>query len=575
MLYKIPLLLVLLFICNSWAAASSSGMTLEERVNETTLDNGLKVVVVERHSAPVLFALITFRVGSCHESLDRSGLSHFLEHMLGKGTKSIGTSNYKAEARIMARMEEAAREIRARQTALTNWRYDAFDAYTVKVKADLPLEAREQIGADEAIGLREVLTRLPDDIQELPEEWRKSEWMLADRKHNYWQMFKEIIALRVEMAELLERQKQYITESEPLDAIYDPRGAAMHNAFTTWDQTSYMVGLPANCLELYMFLESDRYKNPVFREFYAEREVIMEEMRLGENNPDEVLSDIFFAAAFDAHPYGRPIIGWRSDVGNTLRGDMEEHFRRYYAPNNCQITIIGAVDTKRVFALTRKYFSDWKPAEIAYEVTVREPEQRGEKRITVELDAEPQLYIGWHIPAAPDPDYYALEMMSNILSMGATSRFYRSIFTEKQLTAGSPYAYTGPGDRYSNLFIVDATPRAPHTVEEVETATYAEIDRLKTELVSAREMERIRNRMRAWELGRMRSNQWLAFSLSSSFAVRGDWRATIDHNRRMMAVTPEDIQRAANKYFTKTNRTVAYSVKKETPAVESESPEKK
>ncbi len=534
--------------------------TLEDRVRELVLDNGLRVVVVERPSAPLFFTLISFRVGSAQELPDHSGLSHFLEHMLFKGTEKIGTNNYQEEKLIMEALENVAVQIRDRQITLKQWRYDMFNEYATQVKSELPEEIRAEAGTDEAAGWREVLKRLPTNIAELPEEWNKTPWILEDRTLNYWNMYKELLEYRIQMLELMTSQKQYMTDSEAIGGIYDFHGAKRHNAFTSHDQTTYMVGMPSNCLELWMYIEADRFQNPVFREFYREREVVQEELVGRLNEPGTLMYYELYRTAFQAHPYGRNVIGWQKDLQLALRSDMEKHFESYYAPNNCQVTIVGDVNTDEVFKMAERYFGTWKSSKVAEEVTVDEPEQAGERRSIVEFDGEPQLMIGFHGPVAPHPDAYALEMLDQVLSSGRTSRFYKSIFEEQQVTAGAPWSGS-PSGRYADLFMIGATPKAPHTTEEAETAIYAELDKLKNELVSDRELQRAQNRYRLNQLGRFASNQWLAFSLSSSFVDRGDWRTVTEDYERLMMVTPEDIQRVANTYFKKSNRTVITLVK--------------
>ncbi|MDP8228583.1 MAG: pitrilysin family protein, partial [Candidatus Electryoneaceae bacterium] len=417
------------------------------------------------------------------------------------------------------------------------------------------------IGTDEAASWRAVLDRLPTDITELPQEWSDNPWVLVDNDHNYWDLYQSMIEHRAHLVELMAQQREYVGDSELLGGIYDVHGSKRFNAFTSNDQTTYMVGLTANCLELWMYMESDRFQNPVFRAFYSERNVVIEEARNYENEPGSLVYQALARTAFQAHPYGRPVIGWRTDIRRTLRSDMEHHFQQYYAPNNCQITMVGDVDTDEVFSLIERYFGSWEASEVAEERLVREPEQNGERRVMVEFDAESQLRIGFHAPVSPHPDAYALTMLDYILSAGRTSPFYRSIFEEQQLTASSPWCGAASG-RYDELFTIGATPKAPHTTEEVETAIYAELDLLKSELVSERELERIRNQFRVHQLGRLRSNLWLAFTLSSAFVDRGGDLGTITEDfNRLMEVTPEDIQRVTKKYFTVRNRTVAILVK--------------
>ncbi len=534
--------------------------TLEERVRDRILDNGLRIVVVERHSAPVFFTLVSFRVGASHESSNRSGLSHYLEHMLFKGTRTIGTRDYDKEAPIMDELEQVAAEIKEIMIILKSWRYDLFDEYAVKVKAELPADLRETIGADEAAGWRTVRDRLPSDIEDLPAEWKRTPWLVADKDHDYWSLYRSLLEGRARIVELTAEQREFVKQAE-LTEIYSTHGKHILNAFTSYDQTTYMVGLPSNCLELWMYIESDRFQNPVFREFYSEKEVILEEKRMYENRPGSKLWETFLSTAFRAHPYGRPIIGWMSDIRLTNRLDMEEHFKRFYAPNNCQLTIVGDVDTDEVFRLADEYFGSWKSSQVADEVTVVEPEQNGERRVQVEHDSEPRLLIGWHVPAAPHPDGYVITIIDHILSSGRTSRLYKSIFVEQGLTASSPYSGAEPADRYPNLFFIQAKPKSPHTLGEVETALLAEIDKLKNEPVSDRELDRIRNRFKLNQLERLSSNRWLAFSLNSAFVNRGDWRSITEDFNRLMEVTPDDIQRVANKYLTAKNRTVATLVK--------------
>ncbi len=548
-------ILLLILTTSLGANDDTNAPRLQDKVKEIQLDNGLKIVVVERPSAPVFFSLMNFRVGSTIEQIGKSGLSHFMEHMLFKGSETIGTKDYSIEKPIMDELEKVATEMRDTRISIEQWRFDMFEEYAAEVKSSIGGQ-----GSDGEAKWVAVLNALPTDHAELPEEWQKTSWVFSHQGHDYWADYRRVLEDRNIIADLIKQQREQIIQTH-IDGIYTGHGAQMLNAFTAYDQTGYMVGLPSNCLELWMNVEADRFQNPVFREFYSEREVVQEELLGNQNNPFRFLYSNFLQGSYTAHPYGRPIIGWQNDIQTTLRSEMDEHFRKFYAPNNCQMTIVGNVDAEEVFSLARKHFSSWKTGEVAHTVTVKEPEQHGERRISVEFNAEPRLITGYHVPAAPHPDYYPLQMVVSILYEGRTSRFYRSIFQEQGLTAGPPMAMIGPSDRYPGMLALIAGPNAGHTIEEVEQAMYAELDKLKNEPVSDFEIERIHNRYQTTELTRLRSNQSLAFSLSGGFVNTGDWRSIIENYDRLMAVTPEDIQRVAKKYFTSTNRTVAFTVK--------------
>ena len=203
--------------------------------------------------------------------------------------------------------------------------------------------------------------------------------------------------------------------------------------------------MPANKLELWAAIESDRMQNAVLREFYTERDVVMEERRRSyEAEPMGKLWETFQATAFVAHPYGQPTIGWMSDIEYLSRTKAEAFLHKYYAPNNAIVAIVGDIDTDATIALVEKYFAAIPPGTPVGPVTVEEPQQMGEKEIEIVGDAEPQLLIGFHKPTFPDPDDYVFDVIDMLLSQGRTSRLYRKLVVEKQLVT-EVSTFTAPG----------------------------------------------------------------------------------------------------------------------------------
>jgi predicted Zn-dependent peptidase len=303
--------------------------------------------------------------------------------------------------------------------------------------------------------------------------------------------------------------------------------------------------------------------NPVLREFYKERGVVMEERRLRtDDSPNGLLFETFTSAAFRAHPYGVPTIGWESDIVSLTPAITEAFFKTYYGPGRATIGIVGDINPKEVIALIESTFGKIPAAPPPPQVVTTEPPQRGERRVEVEFDAEPSLAIGFHKPGLGHPDDYVFDVIDEILTDGLTSRLYTKLVRDSRLAASINSDANYPGVRAPNLFVLHATPLAPHTTAEVETAILAELERLKTEPVNARELEKIVNNLDADMVRALRSNSGLASQLALYQTVAGDWRYVLRSRDKIAAVTPADIQRVATQYFTKSNRTVATLVKK-------------
>jgi predicted Zn-dependent peptidase len=483
--------------------AAPSG--LADRVIEHRLANGLTVLMVERHQVPVVSINMTFSVGGVNEQVGQTGLAHLYEHMAFKGTRTIGTKDYAKEKPVLNELFRVGTELEQRQRDLS------------KRNPELPPDAKEQAAIE---------------------------------------------SLQKQFMALQDQALQYVTANE-MALLYQRHGGVGLNASTGKDLTRYVISLPSNRLPLWAAIEADRMANPVLREFYKERGVVMEERRLrNDDSPNGLLFETFTSAAFRAHPYGVPTIGWESDIVSLTPGATEAFFKTYYGPGRATIGIVGDINPPEVLALIESTFGKIPAAPPPPQIVTVEPPQRGERRVEVEFDAEPGLAIGFHKPGLGHPDDYVFDVIDEILTDGPTSRLYSKLVRERRLAGSVNSDANYPGVRSSNLFVLNATPLAPHTTAEVETAILAELERLKTEPVSAKELERIVNNIDADMVRALRSNSGLASQLSLYQTVAGDWRYVLRSRDKIAAVTPADIQRVASQYFTKSNRTVATLVKK-------------
>ena len=326
-------------------------------------------------------------------------------------------------------------------------------------------------------------------------------------------------------------------------------GARGLNASTDAESTTYFVELPSNRVELWFLLESDRMRDPIFREFYTERNVVAEERRLRvETQPSGLLYEIHMAESFTVHPYGQPVVGFMSDIQRLDRRRVREYYKRYYGPNNAVVAIVGDVDPLQMVEWAELYFGDLQAGDPPPPVLVHEPEQEGERRVEVVFDAEPQVRIGWHVPEEQHPGVAALSVLSALLTGGRTSRLHQRLVIRDRL-ATLVTSVMGPGARFPRLFTVHATTRFPHTTSEIEEAVYAELDSLRHTPPSESELQRIRNQIEAGQVRGLTSHLGLAFQLAGSTSSHGDWRTTFRFRQRLAEVRPEDVSRGRGDLF--------------------------
>ena len=369
--------------------------------------------------------------------------------------------------------------------------------------------------------------------------------------------------LQAEFAQVEAEANRYVKQNE-IGQIVTQLGGVGLNATTSADATRYFYSLPANKLELWMSLESERFLEPVFREFYKEKEVILEERRLRtDNSPVGQMIEAFLGTAFSVHPYQRPVIGYSADLRNLTRQNVQDFFDTYYGPNNLTIAIVGDVNPKQVKRLAQTYFGRF-PAKTTPppEVSAVEPPQTETKVVTLELDSQPWYLEGYHRPSITHPDHVVYDLMANILSSGRTSRLYRSLVETQQLALSAQGASSFPGDKYPNLMLFYALTAPGHTVTEVATALNQEIERLRTEPVTDLELERVKTQARARLLRSLNSNSGMADLLTEYEVKTGSWRNLFTELTAIERVSGSDIQRVAQATFTPENRTVGQLLSK-------------
>lgn len=480
------------------AAAQGPGTPpgLDLPVVEDTLPNGMRFLVLRRPGAPTVSFVLRFNVGSVNEEPGQTGIAHFLEHLLFKGTTTIGTRDPYRERALFPRMDSA----------------EAALAEAMTLEAD-----------------SSILDWLHQRIRTLEDS--------ADE----------------------------VARPGEFNRILTENGARNVNATTSYESTTYYMRLPSNRAELWFVMEADRMANPVFRDFYSERDVVAEERRSRlETTPTGALMQAFYAAAYHKHPYGVPVIGYMSDIHGYQRDQVRRYHSRFYGPGNAVAAIVGDVDPGEIMRWARKYFGPIPSAEKPRPVAVEEPRQRGERRVDVEFDAEPHVVVGWHVSSGFSADMPALSLLARLLAGGKTSRLYRRLVTEDTLAAWVS-ASIGPAFRYPQLLMVSAQPLAGVSTQRLEAAIYDELDKLRREPPTSREFRRVRNQLEVSDVQRLTSNLGLAMQLAESVSYFGDWRETFRSGEQIAAVTAEDVQRAVRTYLTPGNRMVATLVKSRKP----------
>ncbi len=485
---------------------------------EYRLDNGMQVLMVERHEAPTIMAAIFARVGSANETTGITGISHLFEHMMFKGTETIGTKDIGRDREIMARLDELRAQLREEERIM-----------------------REQLRRGE---LEDML-----DPEAKTERYREIE---------------------TEFDQLILEQRELIIKDQ-LDELYSKNGGFFLNAFTSEDMTGYFVRLPKNKIELYMWLESDRFMNPVFREFYSERDVVREERRRGvDSTPTGLIEEDFRAMFWKSSSYHWDVIGWPSDLGSITREQADRYFDTYYAPNNLTMILVGDLVADDMIGMVRKYFERIPRGGIEPpDVVTLEEKQYGEKRLIAEAEASPRAEIWYHTVAWKHPDSYPLEILAGIMN-GKTGRLYKKLVEEKGIAksssgggrrmmggGGLEVSATQDSMKYAGAFMMTAEGISGVKAEQLEEAMYEVLDDLRENPVPEQELQKVKNQLRVETIRflDLMSGIGMLFYLGSNAAM-GDWTEANNNPDKCDAVTAEDVQRVANRYFDKSRRNV-------------------
>src|SRR5229473_6458955 len=349
---------------------------------------------------------------------------------------------------------------------------------------------------------------------------------------------------------------KYVKSNE-FTKIIEQNGGEEVNASTNYDATDYEYSLPANRLELWAYLESERFLHPVMREFYKERNVVIEERRLRvDSNPIGRLLEQFTTAAFQAHPYHRPTIGWMSDLNSFSATDAQKFYDKYYVPSNMVVAVVGDVKAAEAMPVIEKYFGRIRSHAKPDERTTTEPPQNSERRVVLHEMAQPLYLEGYHRPDYHSKDDAVYDAIADLMSNGRTSRLYRALVRDKKIASDSA-GFTGlPGNKYPHLFAFYAFPLPGHKTEEVADAIHVEIERLKKEDISDEELKMIKTRAKANLIRSLGSNEGLAFQLALYQARYDDWRELFRQVDNIEKVSKADIRRVATQTFVPTNCTV-------------------
>jgi predicted Zn-dependent peptidase len=471
------------------AAAEADFSRIKSRISEFTLENGLKFILLEDHSVPIVSFVTYANAGASDERIGIYGISHILEHLAFKGTSEIGSRDYQAEKKVLERMAVA---------------YDRI------------LAEKGQLRPDAA-----KVEKLQKDLEILNNE-----------------------------------ASAFIVENE-FGTILKANGAVGLNASTSADATVYYYSLPANKIELWAYLESSRFTDPVLREFYKEKDVIMEERRMGvENQPVGKLIEQFLSIAFMNHPYRVETIGPMSNLERISERDVREYLSRNYSARNLVVGVAGDVTPVELKKMAEKYFLKIPAGSKNPRVFTVDPDHGGEKTVTIYEDSQPWLVVGYRVPSVLDPDFDAFTVLNYLLTAGRSSRLNKKLtITDKSaLFIGSFAGF--PGSKYPSLYLLYTLPNSGHDNSELQKVIFEEIEKLKSEPVSDEELRSAKNRIKVQTYQELKSNQGLLQQLLSAEVLLGSWQKAFDSLASLEKITAADIQKLAQKYLVPQNRSI-------------------
>ena len=368
-----------------------------------------------------------------------------------------------------------------------------------------------------------------------------------------------LTTLESQLKTAIDRAQAYV-EPNHYTVIIEQNGGAGLNAGTSFDSTEYYYSLPSNRIELWFLMESQRFLHPVFREFYKERDVVMEEYRMRvESSPQGKLLQAFISAAFTAHPYRNPPGGWPSDIADLRRSEAKQFFDTYYVPANITIGIVGDVNPVEARRMAEKYFGPLPSRPLPPIVHTREPQQSGPRVVVVESQSQPVAIIGYKRPDQFDRDDAVFDVIQMILSSGRTGLLYKEMVQDKRLSLNAQASATFPSGRYPSMFAFVLVPALGHTVADNEKAVDELIFRFLTQPVDPVALARAKTQARAGVIRRLANNTGLASLLTSAYVNYGDWRKLFTSIDDINKVTAEDVQRVAQRYFLPASRTLAYT----------------
>ena len=499
-------------------AAALPAFAQQIPVVEKLLPNGFKLLLVERHEEPRIAGGWVAHVGSANERPGITGIAHLFEHMMFKGTPTLGTKDAKRDLEIIAEQEHI----------------------------------RDGMRAEEA--------RMRD-------AWRRGELEDVARPESKTERWKE---LEADFKKLSDEQRGLLVKNE-FDRIDTTAGASGMNAFTTEDMTGYFINVPANKLELWAWMESERLLRPVFREFYTERDVVFEERRMRtESTPLGKFAEQFNSMFWQAHPYHWPVIGWASDIPAISKKQADEFYALYYQPQNITLILVGDFKADEAEAMVRRYFGRIpKGTQPAPDVGTLEPPQLAEKRMDAEAETNPQVDVLWHTVGFGHKDSYPLDVLQQLLST-RTGRLYKGLVLGREVATDTSAQQNS--QKWGGAFDISGEAKDGKTPADVEVAIYEELEKLKAEPVPSEELQKVKNQFAAAEYRKLSANMPIFQQVLFNEGL-GGWREVNEGGPKIQAVTAEDVQRVVKKYFTKENRAVATYNRKAGTGAKDEDPD--